>query len=62
MRNLKYIIVILVLIVPIKEVTAEQLDTINIEKTAFQKELKLELLKSKIRLQIAELKYQTINE
>ena len=61
MRELKYIIVLLVLIVPIKETLAERKPMFNIEETAIQKERKLELLKSKIRLEIAELKYQTDN-
>lgn len=63
MKKAKYLIVVFLLIVPFrsKSVTG-YMGKITIQEKADIKEQKLELLKSKIRVEIAELQYEKSEE
>ena len=56
MKNLKYLIVCLIMIVPIKDSQARLPPYLTLEKEVIIKEQRLDVLVSKIKLQIAELK------
>ena len=62
MKNLKYLIVCLITIVPIKDSQARLQPYLTLEKEVIIKEQRLDVLVSKIKLQIAELKYINNNK
>lgn len=55
---MKYLIIITILLMPFKSSFAGKIGIISIEEKARIQEQQLEVLKSKIRVQIAELKFK----